>query len=94
MENENVRTKQGLQTDPDEINLLEYLYVLIKNKWLIIGLTLLGFIGGYIAALIKGPVYISDAVIAPKEMESVKTPDLSGLGMFGGMVAKIGRAHV
>jgi LPS O-antigen subunit length determinant protein (WzzB/FepE family) len=73
--------------DSDEINLLEYIYVLVKNKWVIIGLTILGFIGGYIIAMIKGPVYIADAVIAPRESESVKTPDLSGLGMFGGMVA-------
>ncbi len=87
MENPNIQNQPVHHSDPDEINLLEYFYVLVKNKWLIVGLTILGFIGGYIAAYIKGPVYIADAVIAPKEMESVKTPDLSGLGMFGGMVA-------
>jgi hypothetical protein len=27
--------------DPDEINLLEYAYVLVKKKWWIIGLTVL-----------------------------------------------------
>lgn len=74
------------QSDPDEINLLEYFYVLVKNKWLIIGLTILGFIGGYIAAKIIGPKYIANAIIAPRESESVRTPDMSGLGMFGGMV--------
>lgn len=87
MEKQKVNTNIKPQADPDEINLLEYFYVLVKNKWLIIGLTLLGFIGGYIAALMKGPVYFADAVIAPKEAESVQTPNLSGLGMFGGMVA-------
>lgn len=87
MENQQPVSNQKTHIDSDEINLLEYLYVLVKNKWLIISLTILGFIGGYVAALIKGPVYIADAVIAPRETESVKTPDLSGLGMFGGMVA-------
>lgn len=86
MEESKITTQQQSHTDPDEINLLEYFYVLLKNKWLIIGLTILGFVGGHIAAIIKGPVYIADAVITPKEAESVKTPDLSGLGMFGGMV--------
>jgi len=85
---ENVTRQQNTepQSDPDEINLLEYFYVLVKNKWLIIGLTILGFIGGYITAKIIGPKYVADAVIAPRESESVKTPDISGLGMFGGMV--------
>ncbi len=87
MEEQNNPMQSKPHSDPDEINLLEYLYVLVKNKWIIIGLTILGLVGGYIGALIKGPVYIADAVIAPKESESVRTPDLSGLGMFGGVVA-------
>ncbi len=74
-------------SDPDEINLLEYFYVIIKNKWLIIGLTILGYIAGHIAANRKGPVFIADAIIAPKETESVQAPNISGLGMFGGAVA-------
>lgn len=89
MENENMQdqTNTKPQTDPDEINLLEYFYVLVKNKWLIIGLTVLGLLSGIIAAKIIGPVYIADAMIAPKETESIQAPNLSGLGMFGGMVA-------
>lgn len=87
MEETNVKKDMKPQSDPDEINLLEYFYVLIKNKWLIVFLTILGFIGGYVVALIIGPKYVSDTVIAPRESESVRTPDMSGLGMFGGMVA-------
>ncbi len=87
MEDTQISSLQSVKHDSDEINLLEYLYVLIKNKWFIIGLTVLGLISGYITALIKGPVYVADAVIAPREAETVKMPDLSGLGMFGGMVA-------
>ena len=85
MNNDNIEV-QKKQSDPDEINLLEYFYVLVKNKWLIIVLTILGLVGGYVTALILGPKYVSDAVIAPRESESIKTPDVSGLGMFGGMV--------
>ena len=47
-------------TDPDEINLLEYIYVLVKNKWWIIGLTIAGLVIGYIAALIKGPTWVAE----------------------------------
>jgi LPS O-antigen subunit length determinant protein (WzzB/FepE family) len=73
--------------DPDEINLLEYVYVLVKNKWWIIGFTVLGLVLGYVAAIVKGPTYVTEAVIAPKESESQKTPNFAGLGALGGIVA-------
>jgi len=75
------------QDDSDEINLLEYIYVLVKNKWWIIGATVLGLVLGYVAAIKKGPTWISEAVISSKESDNQKTPNLSGLGAFGGMVA-------
>jgi hypothetical protein len=73
--------------NPDEINLLEYIYVLIKNKWWIIGFTLLAIAGGHIAAIVKGPTWTAEAIIAPKENETQKSPSLSALGAFGGLVA-------
>lgn len=73
--------------DPDEINLLEYVYAIIRNKWIILLITLAGLGTGYYLAIKKGPVYIADAVIAPREVENQSTPSLSGLGIFGGMVA-------
>lgn len=73
--------------DPDEINLLEYIYVLVKSKWWIIGALVLGLALGYFLAVKKGPTYVAEAVIAAKENESQKTPNLSGLGAFGGLVA-------
>jgi LPS O-antigen subunit length determinant protein (WzzB/FepE family) len=73
--------------DPDEINLLEYIYALVKNKWWIIGATILGFILGNIAANKKGPRWVAEVLIAPKEIESQKAPNISGLGAFGGLVA-------
>ncbi len=74
-------------SDPDEINLLEYIYVLVKNKWWIIGATVIGLIAGYGLALKKGPRFISEAVIAAKESENQKTPNLSSFGAFSGLVA-------
>jgi LPS O-antigen subunit length determinant protein (WzzB/FepE family) len=74
-------------SDPDEINLLEYLYALLKHKRLIIAAVLLGGIGGGIAAHVKGPSWVASAVIAPRELESQKTPSFAGLGALGGLVA-------
>jgi uncharacterized protein involved in exopolysaccharide biosynthesis len=73
--------------DPDEINLLEYVYALAKHKKLIIGLTLLGLAAGYVAALVKGPTWVAEAMIAPKERESQKSTSLADLGALGGLVA-------
>lgn len=69
------------QHDSDEINLLEYIYVLVKNKWWIIGAIVLGFVLGHEVAMLKGPTYVSEAVIAPKESDSQKSSP-SGLGGF------------
>jgi hypothetical protein len=74
-------------TDPDEINLLEYAYVLVKRKWVIIGLSFLGLVAGYVTAVIVGPSYEATAIIAPREVEGKATPNLSALGGFGGLVA-------
>lgn len=71
----------------DEINLLEYIYVLAKKKWGIIGLTILGMGIGYIAAKLKGPRWVAEVIIAPKEIETQISPNLSSFGAFGGLVA-------
>jgi hypothetical protein len=73
--------------NPDEINLLEYLYVLVKHKKLIIGVTLAGLVLGFIAALIMGPTWVAEAVIAPKETETPNASSLTELGALGGLVA-------
>lgn len=73
--------------NPDEINLLEYIYVLVKNKWWIIGALVFGLIAGYVAAIVKGPTYVAEAVIAAKENDSQKSPNLSSFGAFSGLVA-------
>jgi LPS O-antigen subunit length determinant protein (WzzB/FepE family) len=73
--------------DPDEINLLEYIYALVHRKGWIIAITLAGIVVGYIAAVIKGPSFVAEAVITPKEAESQKTPGIAGLGALGGLMA-------
>ncbi|MBN1983888.1 MAG: hypothetical protein JW795_20315 [Chitinivibrionales bacterium] len=73
--------------DPDEINLLEYVYALLRSKWFILIITVIGYGTGTFLAIKKGPVYIADAVIAPRETDNQTTPNISGLGIFGGMVA-------
>jgi uncharacterized protein involved in exopolysaccharide biosynthesis len=78
---------QSRPHDPDEINLLEYIYALVKHKWLIIGLTVLGLVLGYVAARLKGPTWVAEAMIAPKERESQKSTSLAELGALGGIVA-------
>ena len=42
---------------------------------------------GYVAALIKGPTWVAEAMIAPKERESQKSTSLADLGALGGIVA-------
>jgi hypothetical protein len=73
--------------DPDEINLLEYIYALVKHKWIIIGATVACLVVGYGAALIKGPAWVGTATIAPKEADSQKAPSISGFCALGGIVA-------
>jgi hypothetical protein len=73
--------------DPDEINLLEYIYALLKNKWWVLGATLFGLLLGYGMATIKGPQWVAEVIIGPKEAESQKSPNFSAFGAFSGIVA-------
>jgi len=74
-------------SDPDEINLLEYFYALVHKKWWIIGLTILGIVLGYVVAKVKGPKWEAEVIIAPKETDSQKGPNLSSFGALSGLVA-------
>jgi LPS O-antigen subunit length determinant protein (WzzB/FepE family) len=89
MEKQESLTPAGsaVSRDPDEINLLEYLYAIIHRKWLILGITLIGLILGLVGAIVKGPTWIAEVLIAPKESESQKAPSFAGLGALGGLVA-------
>ena len=61
--------------------------MLVKNKWWIIGAAVFGLVLGYGLALKKGPRYVAEAVIAAKENENSKTPNLSSFGALSGLVA-------
>lgn len=95
MDNENAAQKSRNHADggsaesaEEGINLLEYVYVLVKSRWLIIGLTFAGIFGGHLAArLFFAPLWTAEALIAPKETESAQTPNLTSLGAFSGLVA-------
>ncbi len=80
--------QSGLKRYSDEINMLEYVRVVLKRKVLIVGLTFFGLIGGFTAALVKGPTFVAEAVIAAKEQEGqAAASNLSALGAIGGLVA-------
>lgn len=73
--------------DLGEINLLVYIYAIIRKKWWILGIAVLGLVMGFAAAVKKGPVYISTAIIAAKESDNVSSPSFSNLGAIGGFMA-------
>jgi LPS O-antigen subunit length determinant protein (WzzB/FepE family) len=79
--------QQNQKHDPDEINLLEYFYAIVHRKWWIIGLTIIGLVLGFVAAIVKGPRWEAEAIIAPKETDAQKAPSFAGLGALGGLVA-------
>jgi len=73
-------------TPEDEINLLELLYVLVRYKTIILIFSALGLVGGYFAAVLKGPTYMANTVLVAKESEGAKAGGLgSALGALGGL---------
>ena len=54
------------QTMPDdEIDLLELLQILLKRKWVIIGITLIAFLIGVLYAITRTPIYRAEALLSP-----------------------------
>ena len=70
----------------DEINLLEAVYALVRYKLVIIIFSVIGLVGGYAAARVKGPTYIADAVVMAKESDK-QAPALGALGALGNLAA-------
>jgi uncharacterized protein involved in exopolysaccharide biosynthesis len=88
MADENRRQPEPVVYDDDEINLLDLFMVLVRRKWLIIGLVFLTGIAAVIISLQMTNIYRSEATIAPRELEQSPGKTLSGaLGGLGGMVA-------
>lgn len=76
--------------EEDEINLLDLFIVLLKHKWLIIGMV--SFIGvtAVIVSLALPNIYRSQATIVPREQEkSAASSALSALGGLGGIAGDL-----
>ena len=75
----------------DEINLLDYLIVLAKRKWLIIGITLTTAIITTIISLTIAPIYKAETKILPPQQGSSSMASQL-LSQFGGMAGLAGGA--
>ena len=74
--------------DEDEINLLDLFMVLVRRKWLIIGLVALTGVAALIISLLMTNIYRSEATIAARETEQSAGKSITGaLGGLGGLVA-------
>ncbi len=73
-------------SDEDEINLLDLFLVLLRHKWLIIGVVFLAGVLAVIYSLSLQNIYRSEATLVPRGEEK-SGPSLSALGGLGGMVA-------
>jgi uncharacterized protein involved in exopolysaccharide biosynthesis len=75
-------------SDDDEISLIDLLMVLVKRKWLIIGLVFLTGVAAVIISLLMTNIYRSEATLAARETEQSPSKALTGaLGGLGGIVA-------
>jgi len=71
----------------DEIDLLEFLYVLLEGKWIIVSLTAFASIVGVIYSLSLPNVYQSKAILVPEESSN----SISGaLGNYRGLAGLAG----
>jgi uncharacterized protein involved in exopolysaccharide biosynthesis len=76
--------------DEDEINLLDYVIVLLKHKWLIFGIVFATGVAAVIISLILPNIYRSEATIIPREQEKSATSSaLSALGALSGMAGEL-----
>ena len=76
--------------EEDEINLLDYVIVLLKYKWLIFGIVFATGIAAVIISLMLANIYRSEATIIPRQQEkSGASSALSALGALGGMAGDL-----
>jgi uncharacterized protein involved in exopolysaccharide biosynthesis len=76
--------------EEDEINLLDYLIVLLKHKWLIIGIVFFAGLTAVTVSLMLTNIYRSEATITPRQQEeSPASSALSALGGLGGMAGEL-----
>ena len=76
--------------EEDEINLLDYVIVLLKHKWLILGIVFATGIAAVIISLMLPNIYRSEATIIPRQQEKSATSSaLSALGALSGMAGEL-----
>jgi uncharacterized protein involved in exopolysaccharide biosynthesis len=76
--------------EDDEINLLDYIIVLLKHKWLILGIVFATGIAAVIITLMLPNIYRSEATIIPRQQEKSATSSaLSALGALSGMAGEL-----
>jgi uncharacterized protein involved in exopolysaccharide biosynthesis len=74
----------------DEINLLDYFIVLLKYKWLILGIVFATGVAAVIISLMLPNIYRSEATIIPRQQEkSAASSALSALGGLAGMAGEM-----
>jgi hypothetical protein len=72
----------------DEINLLDYVIILLKHKWMIFFLVFIAGVAAVIYSLRLPEIYRSESTIVPIGQEKASLSSrLSALGGFGAMVA-------
>ena len=91
MTNNEPRQQQRPENYPpyeDEINLLDYVIVLLKHKWMIFFLVFIAGVAAVIYSLRLPEIYRSESTIVPIGQEKASLSSrLSALGGFGAMVA-------
>jgi uncharacterized protein involved in exopolysaccharide biosynthesis len=76
--------------EEDEINLLDYVIVLLKYKWLIFGIVFGTGLAAVIISLMLPNIYRSEATIMPRQQEkSAASSALSALSGLGGMAGEL-----
>ena len=76
--------------EEDEINLLDYVIVLLKHKWLIFGIVFITGVAAVMITLMMRNIYRSEATIMPRQQEKTATSSaLSALGALSGMASEL-----
>ena len=82
-------TNTTIQSEDDEIDLLELLSTILNGKWLILGSTLLSLLLALIYAFGQQPIYKADALLQV-ESQSSGIPGLEDLAGLSGEDASVG----
>ena len=77
------------QYPDDEINLLDYLIVLLKHKWRIAYIVIIAGIIAVIYSVRLPNIYRSEATIIPRQEEKSQTSTLSALRGLGGIAGEL-----